>query len=122
MSWRRLSTDAEIQNQGVTKGLGENTTELLTALAVKESTLGIEDPVNPLQLSYSSGTCSTSDKVSNIEGALDIFNWAGKSSNFSPSPTYFKYNGPQKKPGQQEKNTQIYTKIYSGIVEASRIN
>jgi RHS repeat-associated protein len=113
------STDAAIQKQGVTMGFGQNTTELLTALGVKESTMGFQSSTNPLQLSNG---LENGDVNHNIKGGLDIFNWAGKRSNFSPYPTYFRYNGPQKKPGQQEKNAQIYTKIYSGIVEASTIN
>ena len=66
------STIGAVQQAGASMALGTNSSQLMTAITAKESTLGLMAPANPLQLSCSSGTCAGADRGSNIQGALNV--------------------------------------------------
>lgn len=112
------STIAGVQEAGASMSLGSNPTQLLTAITAKESTLGIAAPLNPLQLSCSSGTCSTGDRGSNIQGALNVLQTMGRKSNFDPASTYSRYNGVPDL-DQRRTNVNNFMNIYNGMTQSS---
>ncbi|RZU42417.1 RHS repeat domain-containing protein [Edaphobacter modestus] len=114
------STIAGVQQAGASMALGANPTQLLTAITAKESTLGIAAPVNPLQLSCSSGTCSNGDRDHNIQGALSVLQNLGKRSDYDPASTYSRYNGVPD-PGQRATNVRNFMNIYNGMRQTSGI-
>jgi RHS repeat-associated protein len=112
------STMAGIQQTGASMSLGSNPAQLLTAITAKESTLGIAAPLNPLQLSCSSGTCSNGDRQHNIQGALDVLQNLGRKSNYDPASTYGRFNGVPD-PGQRALNVNNFMQIYNGMTQSS---
>jgi RHS repeat-associated protein len=112
------STIAGVQQAGASMSLGSNPAQLMTAITAKESTLGIAAPVNPLQLSCSSGTCSTGDRGSNIQGALNVLQNLGRKSNYDPASTYSRYNGVPDL-DQRRTNVNNFMDIYNGMSQSS---
>jgi RHS repeat-associated protein len=112
------STIAGVQQAGASMSLGSNPTQLMTAITAKESTLGIAAPVNPLQLSCSSGTCATGDRGSNIQGALNVLQNLGRKSNYDPASTYSRYNGVPDL-DQRRTNVNNFMNIYNGMTQSS---
>jgi len=119
------STVGAIQGAGVQWGLGANTTQLLTAFAAKESTLGAGLPaagqpptknpfINPLQLS---GNRETMDRMHNIQGGLYEIDRNGRRVDFDPRQTYSGFNGNPNH-AVRDAATNIFMHEYSGIVEA----
>jgi hypothetical protein len=114
-----------IQQGGVTRGYGDNTTELLTAVAAKETIFGAANPakdaparkdpaINPLQLS---GGLGTLDRQHNIQGALGVLSWAGTPSGFDPRSTYDRFTAGKK--GAPSGVLDLFMKFYNGIQEDS---
>jgi RHS repeat-associated protein len=112
------STIAGVQQAGASMALGANPTQLMTAITAKESTLGIAAPLNPLQLSCSSGTCSNGDRSHNIQGALDVLQNLGAKSNYDPASTYSRYNGVPDV-DQRRANVNNFMNIYNGMTQSS---
>jgi len=112
------STVGGVQQAGASMALGSNPTQLLTAITAKESTLGIAAPLNPLQLSCSSGTCANGDVGHNIQGALNVLQTLGRRSNFDPASTYSRYNGVPD-PNQRQTNVNNFMNIYNGMSQSS---
>ena len=98
--------------------LGSNPAQLMTAITAKESTLGIAAPVNPLQLSCSSGTCANGDRQHNIQGALNVLQTLGRPSTFDPAKTYSRYNGVPD-PMQRGINVSNFMRIYNGMSQST---
>jgi RHS repeat-associated protein len=112
---------AAIQQGGVTRGFGENTTQLLTSFAAKETIFGAASPaagepafkdpaINPLQLS---GGRATMDRQHNVEGGLDIVGWAGRPVSFDPRGTYTRFSG------QPSGVVDVFMLFYNGLSETT---
>jgi len=112
------STVAAVQQAGAAMALGSNPAQLMTAITAKESTLGIAAPVNPLQLSCSSGTCANGDRQHNIQGALNVLQTLGRPSTFDPAKTYSRYNGVPD-PMQRGINVSNFMRIYNGMSQST---
>lgn len=94
---------AEMQKAAIGRGFGEKTTQMITSIGAVETMLGARSdpnapdfkagPVNPMQLSQGRATL---DLNSNIQGAMDVVEWAGKRSNYDPTKTYERYSDGSK--------------------------
>jgi hypothetical protein len=111
------TTVGAIQQAGATMSLGPNPSQLLTAIAAKESTLGVKDPTNPMQLSKDSGTSPNRDISHNIQGALKVLHYFGDRYSFDPAKTYDKYNGVPDL-AQRALNVEVFMRIYNGMVQS----
>ena len=107
-----------VQREGASMALGSNPAQLITAILAKESTLGIRAPGNPLQLSCSSGSCASGNRVHNIAGGLDVLQNVGKRSKYDPASTYSRYNGVPD-PVQRATNVRNFMNIYNGMTQSS---
>jgi hypothetical protein len=84
-----------VQAAAVGMGFGSQTTQLMTAVGINETSFGSDPPgeksifkdptINPLQLS---GHRAGWDLGVNIQGALDQFDLSGSGHGFSPTSTY----------------------------------
>jgi RHS repeat-associated protein len=93
-----------MQQAAVTRGFGQNTTQLVTGIGAAESAFGaspngtihawMNPAINPMQLIKSSG--ATLDRNHNIMGGMDVLQWAGKPSGYSGGTgerdTYYRYS------------------------------
>lgn len=116
------STNAAVQQAGATMGFGANTTELLTALAGKETlwgasaapsvnNFGMDKFVNPLQWLKGSAT----DFNGNVEGGLGVFKGYQRPGQ-DVGKWYGHYEGgnvPNRAAGAD------YSRWYSGVVESA---
>ena len=84
-----------VQAQAVGMGFGSQTTQLMSAVGIAETSMGSDRPgeksifkdptINPLQLS---GGRANLDLMHNIQGALNVFDGFGRSSDFNAIDTY----------------------------------
>ena len=93
-----------MQQAAVTMGFGANTTQLVTAIGAAETRFGaapngtghawMDPSINPMQLTGGNG--ANLDRHNNIQGAMNILDWAGRRSDFSPGSepgdTYYRYS------------------------------
>ena len=113
------STIGAVQQAGASMALGANSSQLMTAITAKESTLGLMAPANPLQLSGSSGyQPHPGDTAYNIQGALNVLQERGKGSGYDPATTYNRYNGVSD-PIQRATNVSNFMNIYNGMTQSS---
>ena len=109
-----------MQQAAVTMGFGPNTTQLVTAVGAAESHSGTPPPyagapsymspaINPMQLTGGNG--ANMDLNHNIEGGMDILDWAGRSSTFDPTATYYRYSD------HSDKTMANWNAIYGSISE-----
>ncbi len=111
------SSIGAIHQEGASMSLGANKSQLVTAIAARESTLGTRVPLNPLKLSCSSGSCANEDRQHNIQGALNVLQRSGKASNYDPAKTYWRYNGVRDLK-QRQANVDNFMRIYDGISQS----
>jgi RHS repeat-associated protein len=111
------STVGAVQQAGASMSLGPDPTQLLTAITARESTLGVLAPVNPLQLSCSSGACANGDRAHNIQSALNVLQTLGGPSDYNPAATYGRYNGVPDAV-QRAENVQSFMRIYNSMTQS----
>ena len=111
------STVGAVMQAGASMSLGPNPPQLMTAILAKESTLGVLAPMNPLQLSGTSGSRANGDRQHNIQGALGVLQWAGRARDFDPASTYSRYNGVPD-PAQRAANVNNFMQIYNGMSQS----
>lgn len=97
-----MGTDiGTMQQAAVTMGFGPNTTQLVTAVGAAESHFGTSPPyagapaymnpaINPMQLIGKNG--ANLDLNHNVDGGMDVLDWAGRPSTFDPTATYSRYS------------------------------
>jgi RHS repeat-associated protein len=85
-----------MQQAAVTMGFGQNTTQLVTSIGAAETAFGgdsgptgkMNPATNPMQLVKG----ANSDLNHNVDGAMDVLDWAGRPSTFNPTATYSRYS------------------------------
>jgi RHS repeat-associated protein len=116
------STVGAVQQAGATMSLGTDSAHLLTAIAEKETTLGLHGSSNfnnPLQLDCHSGTCPNGDRGHNIQGALGVLQRIGNSTGFDPASTYGQYNFGHHPTAKGRVNVNNFMEMYNGMSQSS---
>jgi hypothetical protein len=115
------STIGAIQKDGASMALGTDKEHLLTAIAGRESNLGMRNAINPLQLDPHSGIRPNGNQEHNILGSLSVLASAGqKAGGFGdPAKVYNCYNANCHSGRLAVENVNHFMQIYSGMSQST---